>query len=162
MSDVLVSKLVDMARARKRAERGLASMGAARLAPYEKDDYRRDAVVLNLQHFLEDLFDCCRHVVRARELGVPKDNREVFGMLHDEGLIDADTRDCLQKANGLRNVVVHRYIRTDMEIIRRAVDRDIGRLYEIANQLVCDERKRVADAHAEDSAGLDGGEVPVP
>ena len=154
MTDVLVAKLSDMARSRRRAEEGLAAVGADPLAPYEVDDRRRDGVVLNLQHFLEDLLDCCKHLVRLRALGVPKDNREVFGLLRGAGLIDSGTRDFLMKANGLRNVIVHRYTRTDMEIVRRAVSRDIGPLHDVAKQLVRDARA--------DSAPAEAGGAPSP
>lgn len=109
MSDVLTTKLSDMALKRSRIRKLWSMRGGAPLPSFDEEDFSRDGIVLNLQHFIEDLTDCCKHLVLIRDLGVPKDNKEVFALLHQGGLIDSETREYLSKANGLRNIMTYRY-----------------------------------------------------
>ena len=142
MSDVLTTKLSDMALKRKRIQKLWSRRGGAPLPSFDEEDFSRDGIVLNLQHFIEDLTDCCKHLVLIRDLGVPKDNKEVFALLHQGGLIDFETREYLSKANGLRNNLVHRYTKTEMYIVQRAVEKELGRLYAAAQKLVREEYDR--------------------
>jgi uncharacterized protein YutE (UPF0331/DUF86 family) len=44
------------------------------------------------------------HVTGRRELGVPQETRDVFTILHDAGVIDAELCDRVQWMVGLRNL----------------------------------------------------------
>ena len=138
MSEVLAAKLDGMARSMKRLREVWENPSAL---SFEEDLDKQDIIVLNLQHFFEDLADCCRHLVRVRELGWPGNNAEVFDLLERAGLINSETKNALKDANGMRNIMVHRYKEIDLDIVTRVVEHEIGPLYAKTQALVLLELK---------------------
>lgn len=81
------------------------------------DQTRQDAVVLNLMRACECTIDLAMHVATRLRVDIPQETREVFSLLHDAGLIDAELRDRLQRMVGFRNLAVHEYRRIQRAIL---------------------------------------------
>lgn len=132
-------KLNSMAYSARRIQETWEKLGDV---PFEQDDDIRDIVLLNLQRFLEDLADCCRRLVRIRKLGTPRDNKEVFKLLQQGGLIDTETRRSLEKANAMRNIMTYRYATIELDEVKNVVKNDLGPLFAVAQELVRQEHSR--------------------
>jgi len=115
--DVVRNKIASIERCLDRIRFEIAS-GPAAL----DDQTRQDAVVLNLMRACETAIDLAMHVTSRRGLGVPQETRDVFTILHDAGVIDAELCDRLQRMVGFRNLAVHEYHK-----IRRSVLESIVR-----------------------------------
>ena len=133
MSDVLIGKLANMDRAVRRVRE---VWNRPSDLPFEKDLDKQDRVLLHLQHAIQDMLDCCRHIVRAQKLGWPEDTPSLFSLLQDAGLIDAETEEFLRSANGLRNTMVYRHDTVDLRVIRRAVENELDTLLSASQELV--------------------------
>ena len=73
--------------------------------------------------------------MRSRQLGWPKDNREVIALLEQDGLITAEMKDLLWSANGMRNIMVHRYEKVDWSRVKNAAENHLTSLIAIAQTL---------------------------
>jgi uncharacterized protein YutE (UPF0331/DUF86 family) len=93
-----------------------------READLETDLMLQDAILLNLQRAAETAIDLAMHVVRARRLGLPRESREAFALLHQAGLIDAQVTRRMQAMVGFRNVAVHDYRKLDLAIVRAIIE----------------------------------------
>ena len=113
MSDVLIGKLANMDRAVRRVRE---VWNRPSDLPFEKDQDKQDSVLLHLQHAIQDMSDCCKHIVRAQKLGWAEDTPSLFSLLQAAGLIDAETEKFLRNADGLRNIIVHRYDTVDLRV----------------------------------------------
>ena len=133
MSEVLAGKLKALSRSLKRIQE---TWQKPSVLSFEEDQDKQDIIVLNLQHFFEDLSDCCRYLLRIRELGWANNNAEAFDLLEQTGLINSETKTALKKANGMRNIMVHRYLEIDLDIVTRVVEHEIEPLYAKARALV--------------------------
>ena len=56
-------------------------------------------------------------VTTRLRMDIPQETREVFSLLHDAGLIDAQLRDRMQRMVGFRNLAVHEYQRIQRAIL---------------------------------------------
>jgi uncharacterized protein YutE (UPF0331/DUF86 family) len=50
---------------------------------FEKDLLKQDAIAANLQRACEQCIDLANHVVKAKKLGLPKESKESFRLLHN-------------------------------------------------------------------------------
>lgn len=85
------------------------------------DQTRQDAVVLNLMRACESTIDLAMHVATRLGVDIPQETREVFSLLHDAGLIDAELRDRLHRMVGFRNLAVHEYQRIQRPILESII-----------------------------------------
>lgn len=110
--DVIRNKLASiercLARIREETASGLDALD---------DQTRQDAVVLNLIRACECTIDLAMHVATRLRMDIPQETREVFSLLHDAGLIDAQLRDRMQRMVGFRNLAVHEYQRIQRAIL---------------------------------------------
>lgn len=74
-----------------------------------------------LQMALQAALDVSSHIVSARRLGEPETNRELFGLLFDDGWVSADLLPVLQSMAGLRNILVHGYRRIDNGVVQDVI-----------------------------------------
>ena len=93
-----------------------------READFETDFMLQDAILLNLQRAAEAAIDLAMHVVRSRRLGLPRESREAFTLLHQAGLLDAEVTRRMQAMVGFRNVAVHDYRKLDIAIVRAIIE----------------------------------------
>lgn len=133
MSDVLIAKLKNIEIAVKRI---IERYGRDSGIPFAADLDKQDTVILNIQRIAGDLIDCCAHLISSHALGWPKDNREVVDLVQQAGLIDQRSGDLLRGLNGMRNILVHQYLKTDLNKVQQFVENDLRDTIVIAKGLL--------------------------
>src|SRR3972149_4445054 len=86
------------------------------------DNYRRswkdkDSAERNLQKVIEAIIDLGKMLIADKKLREPSNNREVFQILEEEGLLQSELMPLIDKMIGMRNVLGHSYNRIDDSII---------------------------------------------
>lgn len=122
MNNVLMGKLDTIARCIDRVRETWTKPSDT---PFARDFDKQDILIVNLQRISDSLLDCCKHLVRDRKLGWPKNNRETIELLAEAGLVDPEARSVLTAWNGMRNILVHRYRDIDLDIVTHVVKNDL-------------------------------------
>lgn len=102
-----------------------------RLAALSEREFRADSDACalaerHLQVAIQAVIDIGNHVVADLELGAPSEYREVFGLLAQHKLIPRTLATRLAKMAGLRNLLVHDYLRVDPSLVHRMLRRELG------------------------------------
>jgi uncharacterized protein YutE (UPF0331/DUF86 family) len=96
-----------------------------------KEDYRTRAFVERyLQLCIEKVIDIGNHFVSFHRWREPDGYRDLFHVLHENGIIPEEHLKTFQNMVSFRNLLVHRYEKTDNEVIfgifkRRLSDFDL-------------------------------------
>ncbi len=77
----------------------------------------RRYVERTLQMATEACLDIANHIISYEGYREPEDNKDVFKVLSENNIIEADLRDKLVKMTKFRNVIVHDYLKVDPEIV---------------------------------------------
>ncbi|MEM8929584.1 MAG: DUF86 domain-containing protein [Acidobacteriota bacterium] len=77
---------------------------------------------------VESALDLGNHLIADRDWRSPTTNREVFRVLADHDVIDADLGRRLEGWAGLRNLLVHLYLEIDHRQIHRILRNDLDEL----------------------------------
>ena len=85
------------------------------------DPLLQAAVERWLQVSVEACIDIAYHVISERGWTPPDAARSAFETLTTHGLIPADLAERLTRAAGMRNILVHDYVRVDRAILAAAV-----------------------------------------
>lgn len=80
---------------------------------YLKDDDLQDIAERNFQVAIEALIDLANHLVSVRAYRKPESNVDIFSVLEEEGVIDADLAGRMADWVRFRNILVHDYIAVD-------------------------------------------------
>jgi uncharacterized protein YutE (UPF0331/DUF86 family) len=83
---------------------------------------RQDAIVLNLQRACQASIDLAMHLVREHGWGMPQESRDAFALLEEQGALDADLSDRLQRMVGFRNIAIHDYQQLNLDIVQSIVE----------------------------------------
>ncbi len=73
----------------------------------------------------ECCIDIAAHVISRNNLRPPKDNKDVFLILHENEIISESVQSAMKKMAMFRNIVVHDYARIDPEIVVGILHRDV-------------------------------------
>lgn len=103
-----------------------------RLEPIDVEDI----TALNLQRAVQAAIDLATHVVADEDYGVPADTAEVFTMLEQRGVLDAELAGRLRKMVGFRNIAVHEYQQLDAAIVQSIVDRHLNDLRALGARVI--------------------------
>ena len=76
-----------------------------------------DATKYRIQTAIEAVINIAEHLVAGLNLGKPEFAKEPFPLLVKEGIIEEELSEKLQKAVGLRNILVHMYREIDLGIL---------------------------------------------
>lgn len=110
----------------------LLKMKIAQLADYFKDLQESQSVTLNefrsdkkirryVERTLHLAIECCldigSHIIADNGWREPVDNKDIFAVLGENGVLSKDLLPKLQKMAGFRNVLVHDYAKIDPEIV---------------------------------------------
>jgi len=74
-----------------------------------KDAKLRKAIEWSIVSAIEGCINLGRQVIAEKDLRIPENNREVFEILSEEGLISEELLDKMKRAIGYRNMAIHRY-----------------------------------------------------
>ena len=105
------------------------------LAQIRSDLREERFVVHTLQLACQAALDLASHVVSDQALGEPQTNRELFALLQQAGLIDADLAASMARLAGFRNVIVHGYERVSLDVVEDVVRHRLGDLESFADQM---------------------------
>lgn len=105
------------------------------LAQIRSDLREERFVVHTLQLACQAALDLASHVVSDQALGEPQTNRELFALLQQAGLIDADLAASMARLAGFRNVIVHGYERVSLDVVEDVVRYRLGDLEAFADQM---------------------------
>ncbi|MEY4862286.1 MAG: hypothetical protein RLZ51_381 [Pseudomonadota bacterium] len=101
-----------------------------------RSDLREERFVVHtLQLACQAALDLASHVVSDQALGEPQTNRELFALLQQAGLIDADLAASMARLAGFRNVIVHGYERVSLDVVEDVVRHRLGDLETFADQM---------------------------
>ena len=97
---------------------------------YEEDYRTRAFVERYLQLCIEKVIDIGNHFVSFHRWREPDGYRDLFHVLHENGIIPEEHLQTFQNMVSFRNLLVHRYEKTDNEVIfdifkRRLSDFDL-------------------------------------
>jgi len=93
---------------------------------YPDGDIRRDTLKLRaleriLQLIVDEIIDINNHIIRYAHLNLPDSFQSSFLVLAENKILPDDFAKKIAPVVGLRNRIVHRYEKTDIEILLRAV-----------------------------------------
>ena len=132
MTDVVLNKAEIIERALARVRVTYAAHGAM----LEQNIDAQDVIVLNLQRVCEASIDLAMHVVRLKQIGLPKDSREAFTLLAKNRVVTAELAERLKNMVSFRNIAVHDYRALDWAIVRAIVEKDVLNVAEFSRLMV--------------------------
>lgn len=121
---VLLAKISQVRRHLRRVRDRLPRSEETLLA----DEDLQDVVVHNLWLALQNCIDIAAHVVADEGLGQPSGLAELFDLLGQHQIIPTELVAPLRKAAGLRNIIVHEYVRVDIALIYRIASAGVSDL----------------------------------
>ena len=80
---------------------------------YQEDMALRRAVERTLQIAVEACLDIGRRLIALEGFRYPEDNKDVFQVLYEEGVVPEDLLPALVEMARFRNLIVHDYARVD-------------------------------------------------
>ena len=104
--------------------------------PFENDHLKQDAIAANLQRACEQCIDLANHAIRTRKLGLPKESRESFRLLAQNGIIPPYLASNLENMVGFRNTLVHEYQRLDIRLMVDVIENHLDDLVDFTNAIV--------------------------
>ena len=98
----------------------LSSFGKYQASPDAKDIAER-----NIQVAIEGCLDIAKVVISSMELPEPKDNKGVFTVLAEAGILSNESLKFLVPMAGTRNVLVHGYDKVEDSVIYEVMKRHL-------------------------------------
>jgi uncharacterized protein YutE (UPF0331/DUF86 family) len=86
-------------------------------AEYQQSRDGKDIVERNLQLAIEGCLDIAKIIISQKRLREPKDNKGVFVVLGEAGILSQETVAFMAPMAGTRNILVHGYDKIDDEAI---------------------------------------------
>jgi len=117
--DVIARRLLTLNETLERLRAVQDEVDVDRLA---SDAMLQAAVERWLQVAIEACIDLAYHIIADRGCAPPDSARGAFEQLAAQGLISPELATHLGRAAGMRNILVHDYVRVDREILIRGID----------------------------------------
>ena len=86
-------------------------------ADYQKSNDAKDIAERNLQVAIETCLDIGKIVISREGLNEPKDNKDIFVVLSEAGLLRSELLSFLVPMAGTRNIIVHGYDKIDDSLV---------------------------------------------
>ena len=102
------------------------------IIPSTFDEYYNDlkskaACERYFEKIIEAVVDLSFMIIKDKGLRIPEDEKQSFDILEKSGLISKVLSDRLQKAKGMRNILVHEYGSIDDSIVFEAIHEKLRR-----------------------------------
>ncbi len=133
MNDIVLNKKESIERCIKQIRVYYALPGDM---PFERDFLKQDAIAANLQRACQQCIDLANHTIRMRKLGLPKETRESFRLLAQNGIIPRDLAAKLEKMVGFRNTLVHQYQQLDIALMIEVIENHLDDLADFTSLVV--------------------------
>lgn len=98
-------------------QRQIQEFSGITVQEYREDWKTQRIVERTLQMMIETCVDIANHIVSDRGMRTPTSYSDTFKVLFENGIIDRDLFDIMEKMAKFRNVVVHQYEGVDAEIV---------------------------------------------
>jgi len=106
------------------------------LETYLENKLIRRAVERTLHLAVQICLDIGQHLIGQQGFRLPEDNKDVFVVLGEEGVIPADLLPRLVAMAQFRNLIVHDYARIDNQVVFGILKRRLGDLDAFAQAIV--------------------------
>ncbi|UMZ74974.1 type VII toxin-antitoxin system HepT family RNase toxin [Natranaerofaba carboxydovora] len=83
----------------------------------------QDQAERNLQLAAQICIDIGNHIISDEGFRSPAGYGEIFQVLKEEGIIDEDLAETMRKIAGFRNILVHDYLKVDINIVYSTLQR---------------------------------------
>jgi len=103
---------------------------------YREDKKLRRFVERTLQIAVEACLDIGNHIIAREGFRYPEDNKDIFQVLYEEGLIPKELLPRLIKMAGFRNLMVHEYAKIDDAAVYGILKKRLGDFDEYARAIV--------------------------
>ena len=94
------------------------------------DRDKRNMVLHAMLISIQSVIDIANHIIADKGLRKPSTYRESFEILSEERLIPKVLSDRLSDLAGFRNILVHIYLRLDIDAVYEVLQRDLSALKE--------------------------------
>lgn len=84
----------------------------------ESNYTKQDSIILNLERAAQASIDLSTHIIRVKNLGIPKTSRDVFSLLNASKIITSTTSEQMKKMVGFRNIAIHDYQNISLDIVK--------------------------------------------
>ncbi len=114
----------------------LYDLQAINFQTYEENKIIRRAVERTLHLAVETCLDIGQHIIAQEGFRTPKDNKDVFQILAEEGIVPDTLLPTLVAMARFRNLIVHDYTRIDDAAVFGILKRRLGDLSDYAQVIV--------------------------
>jgi len=101
-----------------------------------EDFTKVDSAKYLLQVSIEAMLDMSSHIIARNRWGKPKDNKEHFKLLSDNGIIDCKDIDIYFNMAKFRNRIVHMYFNISDEMIYEIVQNNLEDFERFINNII--------------------------
>ncbi|HPO49547.1 MAG TPA: DUF86 domain-containing protein [Spirochaetota bacterium] len=89
------------------------------------DFTKQDSIILNIQRSCELSIDLSNLIISKYGFTIPKNSRESFEILNENGIIDKDLLEIMKKMIGFRNIAIHNYKILNVSILKSIIDNNL-------------------------------------
>jgi len=95
------------------------------LTLFLKDLDRQEIILFNLQMAIQECIDMASHIISEEGWGVPGSTNEMFYLLEENSYLERDLTERMVRSVGFRNLMVHGYVKIEMEEVYHIAQKDI-------------------------------------
>jgi len=95
------------------------------LGLFLRDLDRQEIILFNLQMAIQECIDMASHIISEEGWGVPGSTNEMFYLLEENGYLERDLTERMVRSVGFRNLLVHEYVKIEMEEVYNIAQKDI-------------------------------------
>ena len=92
---------------------------------YSKDWKAQRIVERTLQMMIETCADVAGHIISDKGYRVPATYADTFRVLYENGILNKDLFETMEKMAKFRNIIVHHYDKVDTEIVIGILKKDL-------------------------------------
>lgn len=105
-----------------------------------KEDYlldliKRRACEKTIETAIETMIDVAAMIVSTEKIGLPKDEGNIFDLLSKNKVLDVKISTKAKQMKGFRNILIHRYMDTNNELVYNNLKKHINDFYEFEKQI---------------------------
>jgi len=93
---------------------------------YSKDWKAQRVVERTLQMMIETCADVAGHIISDKGYRVPSTYADTFRVLYENGILNKDLFETMEKMAKFRNIIVHHYDKVDTEIVAGILKKDLN------------------------------------
>jgi len=108
----------------KRLKKLSADIGS--FSEYQGSSDWKDIAERNVQVAIEGCLDIAKIVISSMELPEPKDNKGIFTVLAEAGILSSESLNFLAPMAGTRNILVHGYDKVEDSVIYGVLKRHLA------------------------------------